>query len=200
VYKLRRINLHFFPPGLGKANTNTVVAMDALNIETAILSLPANSSGIISFETRSAAASLLRRYAESILIGFFFAGLPFLDDVTAKYLVATFSELGVLKEIPYALDELIANGVANQIIISNMGRASMPVRMISDVATHVIFSEYIEDDRYDQVWEELNRRQSVVFLHGAQTASLTPYSHPFLGYHRGMFEWRVLMRNMSFRL
>lgn len=45
----------------------------------------------------------------------------------------------------------------------------------------LIFAAYIADDKYDEIWEELNRRQVVVFLHGAQTASSTPYPHSFLG-------------------
>lgn len=40
---------------------------------------------------------------------------------------------------------------------------------------------YIGDDKYDPVWEELDRRGAVVFLHGTQTPSSTPYPHPFLG-------------------
>lgn len=40
---------------------------------------------------------------------------------------------------------------------------------------------YIGDDRYDKIWEDLNRRKALVFLHGAQTPSSTPFPHAFLG-------------------
>ena len=40
---------------------------------------------------------------------------------------------------------------------------------------------YIGDDQFDPIWAELNRRSTVVFLHGAPTPSSTPYPHPFLG-------------------
>lgn len=41
--------------------------------------------------------------------------------------------------------------------------------------------EYIGHDLYDPIWHELDKRQAVVFLHGSQTPSSTPYPHPFLG-------------------
>ena len=40
---------------------------------------------------------------------------------------------------------------------------------------------YIGDERYYPIWTELNRRKAVVFLHGSQVPSSTPYPHPFLG-------------------
>ena len=40
---------------------------------------------------------------------------------------------------------------------------------------------YIGDERYYPIWIELNRRKAVVFLHGSQVPSSTPYPHPFLG-------------------
>ncbi len=42
-------------------------------------------------------------------------------------------------------------------------------------------AEYIGDDAFDPIWAELDRRGAIVFLHGAQTPSSTPYPHPFLG-------------------
>ena len=41
--------------------------------------------------------------------------------------------------------------------------------------------EYVGQDLYDPIWNELNKRSAVVFLHGSQTPSSTPYPHPFLG-------------------
>ncbi|KAK7695884.1 hypothetical protein QCA50_000522 [Cerrena zonata] len=40
---------------------------------------------------------------------------------------------------------------------------------------------YIGHDKFDPIWEELNRREAVVHLHGTQTPSSTPYPHEFLG-------------------
>ena len=40
---------------------------------------------------------------------------------------------------------------------------------------------YVGDDSYDRIWEELNQRKALVFLHGAQTPSSTPFPHAFLG-------------------
>lgn len=42
-------------------------------------------------------------------------------------------------------------------------------------------SEYIGHIDYDPIWAELDRRQAVVFLHGVQTPSSTPYPNEFLG-------------------
>ena len=42
-------------------------------------------------------------------------------------------------------------------------------------------AEYIGDDAFDPIWAELDRRGAVVFLHGAQTPSSTPYPHALLG-------------------
>jgi hypothetical protein len=40
---------------------------------------------------------------------------------------------------------------------------------------------YIGHDQYDPIFATLNERGAVVFLHGAQTPSSTPYPHDFLG-------------------
>lgn len=41
--------------------------------------------------------------------------------------------------------------------------------------------EYVGDERYNPIWAELDRRQAVVFLHGSQVPSSTPYPHSTLG-------------------
>jgi len=67
----------------------SLTAMDALGIEIAILSLPANSSGVIATENRNAARAH-NQFAAQICrehpgrFGFF-AGLPFLDDVAGRW-------------------------------------------------------------------------------------------------------------------
>lgn len=40
---------------------------------------------------------------------------------------------------------------------------------------------YLADDKFDPIWEELDKRNCVVFLHGTQTPSSNTYPHPFLG-------------------
>ncbi|KAI0353628.1 amidohydrolase 2 [Trametes cingulata] len=82
----------------------------------------------------------------------FFACLPDLRQTEAA-----------LKELAYVFDELHANGVS---MSSSYGRGRD--------------AKYIGDDAFDPIWAELDRRGAVVFLHGAQTPSSTPYPHPFL--------------------
>ncbi|EKM59220.1 uncharacterized protein PHACADRAFT_25322 [Phanerochaete carnosa HHB-10118-sp] len=71
---------------------------------------------------------------------------------------------GTLREIAYALDVLHANGVS---LSTSYGQGPEAI--------------YIGDDLFDPVWAELDRRGAVVFLHGTQTPSSTPYPHAFLG-------------------
>ncbi|KAF8812511.1 hypothetical protein BYT27DRAFT_7133244, partial [Phlegmacium glaucopus] len=174
---IRRIDVHhhFFPTDLNKEKCNThlgwrtppenlpwtpeksLQAMDAMDIDFAILSLPAISSGSIDKENR-----LIARKRNEFAAGIcgtypdrfgFFATPPFLDDVE-----------GSLLEIAYSLDHLHANGIA---IASSYGQGSA--------------ATYIGDERYYPIWLELNRRKAVVFLHGSQVPSSTPYPHPALG-------------------
>jgi hypothetical protein len=88
---------------------------------------------------------------------------------------------GSLLEIGYSLDHLHANGIA---IASSYGEGS--AASIKDhLFIFIIFINrdlaYIGDERYYPIWIELNRRKAVVFLHGSQVPSSTPYPHPFLG-------------------
>lgn len=41
--------------------------------------------------------------------------------------------------------------------------------------------EYVGHESFHTIWAELNRRKVVVFLHGSQIPSSTPYPHEFLG-------------------
>lgn len=122
---VRRIDVHhhFFPPDLNKAQGNSKLgwktpeenlpwsakislnAMNAMNIDIAILSFPPISSGSIGEENR-AIARKRNEYVTEICAEHpdrfgFFATLPFLDDVD-----------GCLKEIEYAMDQLHAYGVS----------------------------------------------------------------------------------------
>ncbi|KAJ7781161.1 hypothetical protein B0H16DRAFT_1817710 [Mycena metata] len=173
---VRRIDIHhhFFPFNLDKAKSNGEVGwrtpaenlpwtpqtslefMDASSISIAILSFPAIASGSVGQENRDLARGRNRAMAELCRahprFGFF-ATLPFLDDVQ-----------GALAEIAYALDELKADGIG---LSSSYGDGAN--------------ATYIGDDRYDPIWAELDKRAAVVFLHGAQTPSSTPFPHAFLG-------------------
>ncbi|KIJ70032.1 hypothetical protein HYDPIDRAFT_104714 [Hydnomerulius pinastri MD-312] len=136
---------------------SSVEAMDAMEIQTAILSPPPFSSPSPSAENRADVNST-NVYTSQLCSVYpgrfgFFAGLPCLDDVR-----------GAINEIAFAFDHLGADGIA---LISSYGEGNT--------------AKYVADDLYDPVWEELNRRHALVFLHGAQTPSSTPYPHPFLG-------------------
>ncbi|KAF7301735.1 Amidohydrolase 2 [Mycena indigotica] len=174
---IQRIDIHhhYFEATLDKANASKKVGwltpaenlpwspqvslkyMDAHGIDVAILSFPAISSGSISTENREKTRQRNLAMAEicrthPTRFGFF-ATLPFLRDVE-----------GALAEIAFALDELGADGIS---LSSCYGEGDDAV--------------YIGDDLFDAIWRELNHRRTVVFLHGAQTPSSTPYPHPFLG-------------------
>ncbi|KAI0638153.1 hypothetical protein C8Q77DRAFT_1242281 [Trametes polyzona] len=170
------IHHHIFPASIGKAGLSEKVgwrtppenlpwtpevslrAMEAMGVQTAVLSIPAGLPPGPPGEENRAAARRFNEYAAQICSDHpgrfgFFACLPNLADVE-----------GALAEIRYGLDDLKAWGVA---MSSSYGEAAD--------------AKYIGDDAFDPVWEELDRRAAVVFLHGAQIPSSTPYPHPFLG-------------------
>ncbi|KAJ2936907.1 hypothetical protein H1R20_g184, partial [Candolleomyces eurysporus] len=171
------VHHHYFPPELhqSKLQTNqdigwktpaghlpwspelSLKAMDELGIDISILSYPAIPLGTVSEENRKAARAR-NEFASNVCrehptrFGFF-ATLPFLDDIE-----------GCLREIAFSLDDLNADGIS---LASSYGRGQS--------------AKYIGDDAYEPIWRELNRREAVVFLHGTQTPSSTPYPHFFLG-------------------
>ncbi|KIY49292.1 hypothetical protein FISHEDRAFT_41932 [Fistulina hepatica ATCC 64428] len=173
---MRKIDVHhhFFPDFLDKGKAaedvgwrtppqnlpwtpeKSIAFMDAAGIDVAILSFPAVPTGAKA-ENRHATRSLnvqLRDICVAHPTRFgFFASLPVLDDVE-----------GVLAEIDFALDYLGADGFALP-SSSGVGRDA----------------KYIAHETYAPIWDALNLRQAVVFLHGTQTPSSTPYPHPFLG-------------------
>ncbi|TCD68185.1 hypothetical protein EIP91_011356 [Steccherinum ochraceum] len=176
----RRIDVHhhIFPPSLmqSKLEANDHVGwrtppenlpwtpelsldtMDALGIDTAVLSFPAGVLSGPPGPESCAQARELNIMASKICQDHpgrfgFFACLPDPTD-----------ELGALDELIFALDHLHADGVS---LSSSYGQGAD--------------AKYIGDEAYDPLWKELNRRGCVVFLHGAQTPSSTPYPHPFLG-------------------
>ncbi|KAJ4478211.1 hypothetical protein J3R30DRAFT_3372244 [Lentinula aciculospora] len=131
--------------------------MDQTGIDTAILSFPALGFGVVSEENRALAKGRniqMARFRDEHPTRFgFFATMPFLQDVE-----------GALAEIRYALDVLQADGIA---ISSSYGEGSD--------------SKYVGDKLYEPIWAELHSRKAVVFLHGNQTPSSTPYPDPTLG-------------------
>jgi predicted TIM-barrel fold metal-dependent hydrolase len=77
----------------------------------------------------------------------FFANLPIPSDTEAA-----------LEELAYALDVLGADGVN---LTSSYGKGDQ--------------ARYVGDDVFDPIWQELDRRGAVVFLHGDQTPSSNRY-------------------------
>ncbi|KAI0053582.1 amidohydrolase 2 [Auriscalpium vulgare] len=71
---------------------------------------------------------------------------------------------GALEMIPYAMEELNAVGIA---IASSYGQGAD--------------AKYVGDNAFDPIWEELDKRRAIVFLHGSQTPASTPMPHPALG-------------------
>ncbi|KAF8551459.1 hypothetical protein OG21DRAFT_279761 [Imleria badia] len=168
--KIIDVHHHVFLDAQKKAKKNTLVgwitppehlpwrpspamlAMDTMGIQTAILSPPPVAT------TSRTEVRAMNIYLSQLRAAYpsrfgFLAGLPTLGDVQ-----------GALNEIAFAMDHLDADGFA---LISSYGLGNT--------------ARYIADDLFDPIWDELNRRHAVVFLHGAQTPSSTPYPNPFLG-------------------
>ncbi|THH32880.1 hypothetical protein EUX98_g1286 [Antrodiella citrinella] len=178
----RRIDVHhhIFPPSLLQAKLDastkvgfrtppenlpwtpelSITTMDALGIDTAILSYPAGIPNGPPGPGLCAKARELNVMAGKICEDYprrfgFFACVP--DP-------GVWGVRGALDEITFALDSLCADGVS---LPSSFGQGPE--------------AKYIGDDAFDGIWEELDRRKSVVFLHGTQTPSSTPYPNDFLG-------------------
>ncbi|OSD04214.1 amidohydrolase 2 [Trametes coccinea BRFM310] len=175
---MKRVDIHhhIFPASIGKAGLSAKVgwrtpaenlpwtpeislkAMADMGIGTAVLSIPAGlPAGPVGQENKTAARQF-NEYAAEICADHpgkfgFFACLPNLKDTE-----------GAIAEVRYALDDLKAWGIA---MSSSYGEAQD--------------ASYVGDDVFDPIWVELDRRAAVVFLHGAQIPSSTPYPHPFLG-------------------
>jgi predicted TIM-barrel fold metal-dependent hydrolase len=164
-----RIDLHqhFFPPGadhLRRVEHETgwrfppenfpwspdknLRFMDRLGIETGILSLTGSPGGDGVGVANRKFARFLNTTAHQAVIDHpgrfaFFANLPIPSDTDAA-----------LEELAHALDVLGAVGVN---LTSSYGTGDE--------------ARYIGDDVFDPIWEELDRRGAVVFIHGDQTPS-----------------------------
>jgi predicted TIM-barrel fold metal-dependent hydrolase len=133
----------------------SVAFMDRLGISTAIVSLTGSPGGDGVGSANREFARVLNLAAHQIVeehpqrFGFF-ANIPIPSDTDAA-----------LQELAFALDELHADGVN---LTSSYGDGDA--------------ARYVADDAFDPIWEELDRRAAVVFIHGAQTPSSTPYPSP----------------------
>jgi predicted TIM-barrel fold metal-dependent hydrolase len=131
--------------------------MDSLGIRTALLSLPNDlEHHLPAAERRSFAreVNLTAREAVAAHPGRFgfFAHLPTPTDVDAA-----------LDELTYALDELGADGVT----LTNVYGTGEDARSLGD-------------DVFEPLWAELDRRGTLVFLHGEQTPGSNRMSNRFL--------------------
>jgi predicted TIM-barrel fold metal-dependent hydrolase len=126
--------------------------MDQLGIETAILSLTGSPGGNGVGVANRELARLLNTTAHQAVTDHpgcfgFFANLPIPSDTEAA-----------LEELAYALDVLGADGVN---LTSSYGKGDR--------------ARYVGHDVFDPIWEELDRRGAVVFIHGDQTPSSNRY-------------------------
>jgi predicted TIM-barrel fold metal-dependent hydrolase len=124
--------------------------MDQLGISAAILSLTGSPGGDGVGTANRAFARQLNLIAHRVVVEHpgrfgFFANIPIPTDTEAA-----------LEELAFALDELDADGVN---LTSSYGTGNE--------------ARYVADDAFDPIWEELDRRAAVVFLHGDQTPSST---------------------------
>ena len=124
----------------------SVAFMDALGIQTAILSLPNDVESYLPATAREGFARQVNTFARQAMDDHparfgLFAHLPTPTDVDAA-----------LNEVAYALDELGADGVT----LTNVYGTGQEARSLGD-------------EIFEPLWAELDRRRTVVFLHGEQT-------------------------------
>ncbi|KZV76107.1 hypothetical protein PENSPDRAFT_570491 [Peniophora sp. CONT] len=164
------VHHHYFPPSMNKTAASAAAgfrtppehmpwtpavsldAMATLGVERAILSVPANFYP--SPEAALEANRDMARICREYPGKFSFWGcLGNWLDVKSGLISLT-----------VCLDELNAVGIA---VASCYGSGP-------DAA-------YIGDQTFDPIWSELDERNALVFIHGAQTPSSTPMPHPLLG-------------------
>jgi 6-methylsalicylate decarboxylase len=132
----------------------SIAAMDSLGIEKAILSFPAG--GNVADAASRASARALNETAHNAAEQYpdrfaFFAAVPVPLDPSAA-----------IDELSYAIDELGAVGVA---LVSSYGTGED--------------AQYMGSDVFDPLWAELDRRGTVVFLHGDQTRNSNRWPNSF---------------------
>lgn len=149
-----------FPNDVGIAPwtpETSLAFMDGLGIHTAILSLPNDLEQMLPEAQRKTFAREINTTARQVVEEFpgrfgFFAHLPTPTNVDAA-----------LEELAYALDELDADGVT----LTNVYGAGEDARSLG----HKVF---------EPLWAELDRRGTLVFLHGEQTPGRNPIPNQFL--------------------
>lgn len=131
--------------------------MDNLGIQTAILSLPNDPERPLPTSDRRRFARAINTAARQAVDDHpgrfgFFAHLPKPTDVDAA-----------LDELVYAMDELSADGVTLTNVYGTGDQAHS-----------------LGDDVFEPLWAELDRRGTLVFLHGEQTPGRNRLANPFL--------------------
>lgn len=133
----------------------SIVAMDRLGITRAVLSVP--QGGAVADAANRRSVRLLNETAHAAVEQHpdrfaFFASVP-----------VPFDSAVAIDEIAYAMDELGAVGVT---LTTSYG--------VGEDA------RYLGSDAFDPLWEELDRRHAVVFVHGDQTPSSNRWPNAFL--------------------
>jgi predicted TIM-barrel fold metal-dependent hydrolase len=151
------IGWRFPPENFPWSPEKNLAFMDRLGIGTAILSLTGSPGGDGVGPANRAFARTLNQTAHRAVVDHpgrfgFFANLPIPNDTEAA-----------LEELAYALDVLGADGVN---LTSSYG--------------HGENARYVGHDAFDPVWEELDRRRAVVFLHGEQTPGSNRFPNPLV--------------------
>jgi 6-methylsalicylate decarboxylase len=147
-----------FPGGAPHWTPETSLAfMDGLGIQAAVLSLPSDLESDLPAPERRAFAREVNTIARQTVDDHrdrfgFFAHLPTPTDVDAA-----------LDELTYALDHLGADGIT----LTNVYGTGEEARSLGD-------------DIFEPLWAELDRRGTLVFLHGEQTPSRNRMPNRFL--------------------
>ncbi|HEX3786658.1 MAG TPA: amidohydrolase family protein [Pseudonocardiaceae bacterium] len=149
-----------FPTGGARTRwtpQTSLAFMDNLGIRTAVLSLPNDLEHNLAADRRRTFAREINTTARQIVADHpdrfgFFAHLPTPTDIDAA-----------LDELAYALDELGADGVT----LTNVYGTGEHARSLGD-------------EVFEPLWAELDRRGTLVFLHGEQTPGRNRMPNRFL--------------------
>lgn len=133
----------------------SIAAMDRLGIQKAVLSIP--QGGTVADAGNRRSVRLLNETAHAAVQQYpdrfaFFASVPVPFDTSVA-----------IDEIAYGMDELGAVGVT---LTSSYGVGEN--------------AHYLGSDAFDPLWEELDRRNAVVFVHGDQTPNSNRWPNSFL--------------------
>ena len=134
----------------------SIAAMDRLGVDKAVLSAP--TGGKVADAANRATARFLNETAHVAVQRYpdrfaFFATVPVPLDPAAA-----------IDELAYAIDDLGAVGAC---LTTSYGAGPD--------------AQYLGADIFDPLWEELDRRGTVVFVHGDQTPNSNRWPNPYLG-------------------